>query len=92
MAKYRAKSGRVDAVQWDGSRMEGPPAWLIAAIQNAGTPDTPGCIMRIGQELHIGSRSGVQVCKPGCWVVRLADGSLFSLPSPAFHDLFEPVV
>lgn len=68
-----------DEVQWNGRGFpEGPPKWLLDAIQGHGNPaNTIGTAMRMRDEVHIGTRYGVMVAMPGDWIVRLPDGEMF---------------
>lgn len=88
MAKYRKKPVEIDAVQWTGKEVDGGvvPGWLRDVLNSAGAPDTtPGCIMRMRDEIHIGTLEGVMIAKPGDWIIRGIKGELY----PCKPDIFE---
>ena len=48
-----------------------PPDWVRSAIQLAGTPDRDdGVIMRLRDELHVGTPIGMMVAQPRDWIIR----------------------
>ena len=64
--------------KWNGRIIDPVTPWIREALQKAGTPDkVPGTLMRLADEVHVGTRYGVMVCRPGDWIVRTADGELF---------------
>lgn len=70
--------GCTERIQWNGRGWpEGPPAWLLAAAQARSTPDKEiGAVMRLRDELHVGTRFGVMIAQPRDWLVRTADGEI----------------
>jgi len=73
----------VDAVKWNGRGFTldgGPPKWLLAAVQSLGTPDkVVGAALRMRDEVHIGTRFGVMIARPGDWIVRYSDNEIVAL-------------
>lgn len=90
--KFRKKPIEIEAVQWNGSTVEGVvPEWLREAINKPGAPDeTPGCVMRIGAELHIGTLEGVHRASPGDWIIRGVKGELYPCKPDIFAATYDP--
>jgi hypothetical protein len=93
MAKFRKKPVVIEAVQWTGRRVAGDcPAWLSAALHLPGVPDTtPGAVMRIGDEVHIGTLEGVVRAQPGDWIIQGVKGELYPCRDDIFRMTYEGV-
>jgi hypothetical protein len=90
MPQYRKKPVVIDAVQWLGVGVAGPcPKWLAEALDN--TPDEPGGVMRMGNEVHIGTLEGVMVAKPDDWIIKGIKGELYPCKPDIFEATYEPV-
>lgn len=86
MTFYRERPVVIEAVQWNGRKIENIPQWLVDAIQMPGEPNTtPGMVMRIGERLHIGTLEGVMTASPGDWIIRGVKGEIY----PCKPDIFE---
>lgn len=78
----------VEFVRWDGNKIEGgAPQWISDALRK-GTPDAAGAIMRLGNEVHVGTATGILVAKPGDWIVNLGRGVLTVLSGNEHETLF----
>jgi hypothetical protein len=78
----------VQFVRWDGNRIEGgAPKWIVDALDK-GTPDTAGAIMRLGNEVHVGTAKGVLVAGAGDWIVNLGQGVLTVLSAEEHETIF----
>lgn len=93
MGRYRKLPVVIEAVQWDGSKLsEKPPEWLTAALRSSGSPDTtPGCVMRLGNEVHIGTLEGVMIASPGDWIIRGIKGEIYPCKPDIFAATYEAV-
>lgn len=78
----------VQFVRWDGNKIEGgAPQWISEGLQR-GTPDTAGAIMRLGDEVHVGTATGILVARAGDWIVNLGKGVLTVLSGNEHEILF----
>ena len=93
MPKFRKKPVEIEAVQWDGKRIVGDaPQWLLEALRMPGTPDTsPGSIMRVGDEVHIGTLEGVVRASPGDWIIQGIKGEFYPCKPDIFAATYDPV-
>jgi len=89
MPKFRKKPVVIEAVQWDGCAILDTPEWLKSAVRT-GTPDTPGCVMRLGNDIHIGTLEGVMIAKPGDWIIRGVKGEIYPCRPDIFAATYEP--
>lgn len=73
----------VEAVLWNGSGFQdGPPKWLLDAIQRRGTPDKEvGAAMRMRDHVHIGTPVGIMIAQPEDYIVLMDDGSIWPMTS-----------
>lgn len=90
MAKYRKLPVVIEAVQWLGNKLnETAPDWLRDALNSTGAPDdTPGCVMRMGNEIHIGTLEGVMIAKPNDWIIRGVKGELYPCKPDIFASIY----
>jgi hypothetical protein len=91
MARYRLKVPRVDAVQWDGDGFDNPPTWVVDAFKHGRSASTVGVLQRVDRQLSLGTVDGIEIASPGCWIVRLPDGTLRCMKSTLFNALFEVI-
>ncbi len=78
----------VQFVRWDGNKIEGgAPQWISEALQK-GTPGTAGAIMRLGNDVHVGTATGILVARAGDWIVNLGRGVLTVLSAHEHETLF----
>jgi hypothetical protein len=88
MTRLVTKFMDVEAVQWNGRRLEeDTPEWMVAGLRMP-TPETPGGIMRIYDEVHVGARDGVMIARPGDWIVRIGADELTVLPQAVAQALY----
>jgi hypothetical protein len=92
MPQFRKKPVVIEAVQWDGKKLsEAAPEWMRAALNSPGNPgNTAGCVMRMHDEIHIGTLEGVMVAKPGDWIIRGVKGELYPCKPDIFAELYDP--
>lgn len=89
MPNLVTKSNEYQAVRWTGQVIEGgAPDWIHDALMKP-SPDTRGGIMRMGAEVHVGTREGVMIAKAGDWILRLEDDDLAVVPAPVAQLLFD---
>lgn len=90
MPQFRKKPVVIEAVQWTGKRIE-PEAtpWIVEATSK-GTPDTAGCIMRIGDTVHIGTLEGIMIASPGDWIIRGVKGEIYPCKPDIFAATYDP--
>lgn len=89
MATIVAKMLEVEAVRWNGRKIDGEvPQWIRTGLAKP-TPETVGGIMRMHDEIHVGTRQGILHARPGDWIVRLGEDDLIALPDVVVHALFE---
>jgi hypothetical protein len=88
MTRLVTKFMDVEAVQWNGHRLEEvAPDWMVSGLRMP-TPETPGGIMRIYDEVHVGARNGVMIARPGDWIVRIGADELTVVPQTVVQALF----
>lgn len=88
MTRLVTKFMDVEAVQWNGLRLEeDAPDWLVSGLGKP-TPEMPGGIMRIYDEMHVGAPDGVMIARPGDWIVRVGADDLTVVPQAVAHALF----
>lgn len=93
MPEFRKKPIVIEAVRWDGRRIVGEvPVWLQTALNSPGAPNTtPGCVMRIGSDVYIGTLEGVVTASPGDWIIRGIKGELYPCKPDIFAATYEAV-
>lgn len=90
--KFRKKPVEIEAIQWNGAGidpMKPRPQWLIDALYK--NPPDPGFMMRMGDEIHIGTLEGVMIAKPGDWIIRGIKGELYPCKPDIFAASYDPV-
>lgn len=91
MPRYRKKPVVIDAVHWDGTKVDYTPVWLSDALQMEGAPDTDiGCIMRVGNQIHIGTLEGVMIASPGDYILQGVKGEIYPCKPDIFELTYEP--
>ncbi len=93
--KYRKKPVIVDAFLWQGEPAEKitGPEWIIEAMKKP-TIDLWSIWMShdFGKtEMQIRALSGIMIVIPGGYIVRNADGSIYSIDSESFEATYELV-
>lgn len=92
MAKFRKKPVVIEAVRWTGRTIEGNETldWLREALNI--DPTTPGGVIRLADEVHIGTLEGIMVASPGDWIIRGIEGELYPCKPDIFAATYEPEI
>lgn len=92
MPTFRKKPVEIEAVRWVGGRLAGGicPLWLSEAMSK--TPDEVGGVMRMGDEIHIGTLEGVMRAQDGDWIIRGVKGELYPCKPDIFAATYDPVL
>lgn len=86
--KFRKKPVVVEAIHWDGYKVEDMPEWLSAALDaNIGEP---GSICRVGKAIEIYTLEGMMTAAPGDWIIRGVNGELYPCKPDIFEKTYEP--
>lgn len=88
MAKFRKKPVVIEAVEWNGKRLDEVPEWLSKAIQ--AVPGDIGGVVRVCDRIHIPTLEGTMIASPGDWIIRGVHGELYPCKPDIFAATYEP--
>lgn len=87
--KYKSKQITVDAVRWDGIKLESVPEWISQSLERA--PGQPNSAFRYRDDVHVWGVTGeLSVATPGDYIIRSDDGNITSCDGILFQDMFYP--
>lgn len=89
MAKYRKKPVVIEAVLWDGNKLESTPQWVSDALDK--TPGDMGNIFRTGNDILIYTLEGTMKASPGDYIIKGVSGELYPCKPDIFEKTYQPV-
>lgn len=94
MAHFRKKPIVIEAIQWQPGFQGDVPKWISAALDSPCAPGgrlKTGKILRITNDLHVGTREGTMIAEVGDWVIRGIKGEIYPCKPDIFEATYEPV-
>lgn len=59
----------IERVRWNGHNVESTPEWIRNGLNNMAPPNKQiGAIMRVRNEVHVGTKFGVQIATAGDYI------------------------
>lgn len=84
MSKFVAKPEVIEAVHWSNGRFKEMPKWLSDAINEK----TVNKVIRVGDNIHVFTVTGVQIAEPGDWILCNEKGELSVCDPRTFAVLY----
>ncbi|MBB5277765.1 hypothetical protein HNR26_003854 [Rhizobium rosettiformans] len=91
MAKFRKLPVEIEAVRWDGDRLDEVTPWIREAIAKAPVSGTAGWLLRVNDDVHIGTLEGTMVASPGDYIIRGVKGEVYPCKPDIFAQTYEAV-
>lgn len=91
MARYRKLPVEIEAVLWDGNKVSEVTPWTYVAINRSPIYGEPGWMARVGNDIHIGVEGGIQIARPGDYIVLDAQGVLSACKPDIFLQTYEVI-
>jgi hypothetical protein len=93
MPEFRKKPVVIAAHQWGVQNDASMPGWLRDAVVLQWPilgRNSAGLVIRMGEQLHIGTLEGTMIADPGDWIIRGVKGELYPCKPDIFAATYEP--
>lgn len=84
MPKFKKKPVVIEAVNWDGKKLESVPVWLADAFKDEK-------LIRLGDTVNITTLEGTMTASPGDWIIQGVNGEIYPCKPDIFEKTYEPV-
>ena len=88
MSKFKNKPIVIEAILWDGNKLNEFPEWMENAYNK--TPGELGSVFRSGNNVLIYTLEGTMTTSPGDFIIQGINGELYPCKPDIFEKTYEP--